>query len=143
MNSFSRTLGIDLGTKRIGLAVSDPFGDFAIGLDTLTHRDDETTLVALHTLCQEKNVAHIALGLPKHMNGDEGEMAEKVKAFGTLLAEKTALPIHYIDERLTSKLAENLMIEAGISPSKNKGKIDQGAAIQILQTYLDQQKFKP
>ena len=131
-----RILALDYGKKRIGVAVSDPFGNFAVGLDTLeTH--SKTLLETLGKLCQEYTVTTIVLGLPKHMKGHEGIEAEAVREFGALLSDTLRVSVIYLDERLTSVIAQQELREQGVQGSRNKGLIDQAAACRILQDYLN------
>ena len=135
-----RILAIDYGTKRIGLAVSDPFGNFAVGLDTIQtnpHHDPVPLIVAV---CKDYAVARLVMGLPLHMKGTEGESAEAARALGERLVGELNVPIDYFDERLTSKIAEATLREGGVQPSRRRaeGLVDQAAAVQILQDYLRQ-----
>lgn len=130
-----RVLGIDPGSKRIGLAISDPLGNFAIGLDTIAAANNPVEIIA--SLCSEKDIRQIVVGHPLHMSGDVGDKATQAQDFAKLLQEKTQLPVELLDERLTSVLAHQTLQAQGISPSKNKEKVDQAAAVHLLQNYLD------
>jgi putative Holliday junction resolvase len=134
-------LAIDYGKKRIGLAYCDDSQTFVFGLPTLeqpTGKDKLTlSLQALCTLITTKNIVGIVLGLPRNMDGSAGFMAETIEAFAAQLREAVpAIPIFLLDERLTSKIAEQQLRSQGITPSRNKGMIDQQAAKQLLEDYL-------
>jgi len=137
---MKRLMALDYGKKRIGVAVSDPLGNFAVGLDTIALSSRQNAITELREVCMQYNVEKIILGLPKHMDGREGTEAEAVRAFGDLLSEALNLPVDYLDERLTSVLAQQTLREQGIQGSRNKGLIDQAAACRILQDYLDRKK---
>ena len=134
-------LAIDYGKKRIGLAYCDASQTFVFGLPTLEQQTGSTKqaqlLTAFATIIAEKQIGGVVLGLPVNMDGTLGFMAETVEAFYTLL--QTAhpnLPIYLLDERLTSKIAQQELRRQGIVPSRNKGLIDQQAAKQSLEDYL-------
>ncbi len=134
-----RVLAIDPGKKRIGLAVSDPFGHFAIGLDTLQTHARHDPVPAIAEVCRQYGVARLVIGLPLHLKGTEGEAAMAARALGEQLQSALGLPVDYFDERLTSKMAEATLREQGIQPSRHRqaGLIDQASAVRILQDYLD------
>jgi putative Holliday junction resolvase len=134
----SRILAIDPGQKRIGLAVSDPFGNFAVGLETLSNYEGKDLLPELSALCQQYNVQKLLIGLPLHMSGEEGIGARQARALAETLSTGLNLPAELMDERLTSKLAEQSLREMGIQSSRHrkKGIIDQAAAIRLLQDHL-------
>lgn len=135
-----RILAIDLGRKRVGLAISDPLGSFALGLETL-QRTQKTDLPAeIGAVCSKKNIGAIVLGLPVNMDGTEGKKAEESRQLAAILEEKLALPVMLIDERLTSKLAEQQLIAEGFKPSRDKGKVDQRSAEIILNDFFKQQQ---
>ena len=145
LNSVSdpkRILGLDYGKKRIGVAVSDPLGNFAVGLETIPLSSKENAVEAIGKICAQYSIETAVLGLPRHMDGREGTEAEAVRAFGTQLAEALGLTVDYLDERLTSVLAQQTLREQGIQGSRNKGLIDQAAACRILQDYLDRKNQK-
>lgn len=136
-----RILAIDPGRKRIGLAVSDPFGNFAIGLDTVSNYEGKDLVPELSAICRQYDIARIVLGLPLHMSGEEGASARMARELGEQLAQGLNLPVEWLDERLTSKLAEQTLREQGIQGSRTRkqGLVDQAAAMRILQDYLDRQ----
>ncbi|MBT3194218.1 MAG: Holliday junction resolvase RuvX [Verrucomicrobia bacterium] len=137
-----RTLGIDYGEKRVGVAISDPLGSIALGLCTLHIKGLKDAIAKVCEVCREKGVETIVVGLPLNMNGSAGPMAEKVEAFAARLGERTGLPIVMSDERLSSAMAERTLLEADMSRGKRKGVIDKMAAQVILQGHLDREGFE-
>lgn len=134
-------LGIDYGLKRIGLAVSDPMNLFAHPVETLRRDPEEILLRELKKTIQKREVTEIVVGLPIHMNGSKGEKAEEVLHFVEWLKERVNLPIVTWDERLTSRQAESLMLEADLSRKRRRLFSDRLAAQILLQSYLD--RFPP
>ncbi len=135
-----RALGLDLGTKTIGLSVSDELGITAQGLTTLERRGPRKDLEALAERVTEFTIDRFVIGLPLNMDGSEGPRAEFTRKFGTTLEEATKLPVIYWDERLTSVAAHRALSEVGASRKKRKEVIDQVAAVLILQGWLDSQR---
>ena len=142
-----RVLGLDFGEKTIGVAVSDPFGWTAQGLEII-RRKEENNLVAsmarIKELCAEYGAELIVLGFPKNMNNTEGPRVEKTKQFKKRLEKELKLPLELWDERLSTMGAERTLLEADISRAKRKKVIDKQAAVFILQGWLDcnAHKFK-
>jgi len=137
-----RILGLDVGTKTVGVAVSDPFGWTAQGLEIIqiSEAKEEFGMERLGELIEEYNVQKVVVGLPKHMDGTLGERAEASIRYGDLVIETFDLPVDYADERLTTAQANRMMIEEGdVSRKKRKKVIDKVAAVMILQNYLDRQ----
>lgn len=135
-----RILGLDYGTKTTGVAVSDPTGMIAQGIEIIRRTDElniKPTLNRILELCVEYKVEKIVLGMPKNMNNTIGERGEKTQAFKQKLENKTKLPVILWDERLSTVAAENILLEADLSRQKRKQVIDKMAAIIILQNYLD------
>lgn len=133
-----RYLGLDLGTKTLGVAVSDKTGLIATSLTILRHDNNYDFLIEkLKKIIIEKEIETIVLGLPKNMNNTIGERGEMVLSFKEKLEESTNLPVILEDERLTTKVAENILISADVSRKKRKKVIDKMAANVILQSYLD------
>jgi putative Holliday junction resolvase len=135
-----RIMGLDYGTKTIGVAISDPLMFTAQGIETIKRKDENKqrrTLARIEELIIEYGVAEIVLGMPYNMNGTLGERAEKTLAFKEELVRRSGLPVTLWDERLTTYEAESSMIEAGIRREKRKEYIDMIAAILILQDYLN------
>lgn len=134
---MERILGLDVGDKYIGVAISDILGVTAQGLTTIKRESNVKTFEAIEKMINEHNINKIVVGLPKNMNGSIGPQGEKVQKFANKLKNKFKIDIIYIDERLTTVAAENLLIEANVSREKRKQVIDKVAASYILQTYLD------
>lgn len=133
-----RYLGLDLGTKTLGVAVSDKTGLIATSFTILRHDNNFDYLIEeLKKVIKEKEIETIVLGLPKNMNNTIGERGEMVISFKEKLEESTNLPVILEDERLTTKVAENILITADVSRKKRKKVIDKMAANVILQSYLD------
>ena len=133
-----RILGLDFGSKTVGVAVSDGLLLTAQGVETIERKDENKlrkTCARIEELIAEYEITEIVLGLPKNMNNTEGERVEKTKAFGEMLERRTGLPVHYWDERLTTVAAEQILIESGV-------RLDKVAAGLILQGYLDCLKTK-
>lgn len=141
---MSRVLGIDYGERRVGVAVSDPTGTIATPLDTLTRRRGKRAPVAaVVRLAQEHEVSAVVMGLPLTLEGDESDWTREVRSFGEAVGERAGLPVHFIDERLTSVRAERV-VRGGLglkrTQREEKGRVDQTAALLILQGWLDRQK---
>lgn len=136
-----RILGLDFGSKTVGVAVSDPFGWTAQGV-TIIRRKSESklrqTYAQIEAIIAEYGVTKIILGYPVMLSGDEGERVEKTKAFMADLERRTGLPVTLRDERLTTVAANETMEEAGIPKSQWKEYVDMIAAQFILQGYLDE-----
>jgi len=140
MSDYKRFLGLDVGTKRIGVAVSDPLAITAQPLKVVFRTPEIKAIEEIKKICNENNVEIIVAGLPKNMDGTLGFQAEDVTEFAEKLKNSTGLNVEFIDERLTSKSAERFLIEQNKKPSKNKGLIDITSAILILQQYLDKRR---
>lgn len=134
---MARVLGLDVGDKTIGVAVSDELGWTAQGLETIRRESKEKDLARLNEWIAKYQVGEIVVGLPKNMNGTIGPRAEMCQSFARFLAERTSLPVHMWDERLTTMAAEKMLISADVSRKKRKTVIDKMAATLILQGYLD------
>lgn len=132
-----RILGLDVGDRTIGVAVSDPLGFTAQGITTIRRKSEEHDIEKIIEFCKEYQVETIISGLPKNMNGTIGEQAEKVQRFCAALSEHTDIEIKFWDERLTTMAAHRVMLEADMSRKKRKGLVDKIAATYILQGYLD------
>ena len=140
-----RILGLDFGSKTVGVAVSDGLLLTAQGVETIERKDENKlrkTCARIEELIAEYEITEIVLGLPKNMNNTEGERVEKTKAFGEMLERRTGLPVHYWDERLTTVAAEQILMESGVRRENRKTVIDKVAAGLILQGYLDCLKTK-
>ncbi len=132
-----RILGLDYGRKRLGVAVSDPLRITAQALPTISVKTWSQVLSEINSIAQNYSVTQIIVGMPLHLKGIKGTIAKEVDKFVTELEALTRIPVKTWDERWTSVLAEQAIVEMGKSPSRNKGKIDQIAAQLILQSYLD------
>ena len=130
-----RVLGIDYGTKRHGLSVSDPLGYTAQPAGLVTRRGTDPGLAEITAVIEEKEVESIVLGLPLNMDGSPGDHHDEVLEFRALLEERFGLPVETIDERLTTVQAERAL--EGLSRKKRKARVDQMAAQLILQAWLD------
>lgn len=134
-------LGLDLGTKTLGLAISDPMGMIASSYKILRHNEDYDNLISLlKEEVEEKKVEAFVLGFPKNMNNTVGERGEIALCFQKKLEEEFSLPVYMQDERLTTRQAENLLISNDTSRKKRKKVIDSLAATIILQSYLDRKE---
>ena len=138
MKEDARILGIDYGERRIGVAISDPFGWTARGVETIYWKGDlDGPVERINHLAKEYGVNRIVVGFPINMNGTVGPRGEKTLEFICHMAEKTDREIIKWDERLSTVAANRTMHEMGIKTSKKKGMVDQIAAVHILQGYLD------
>ena len=135
-----RYLGLDIGDKRIGVAISDPEKILASPLTTISRNDDAVAIEAILELINERQVQRIVVGLPYSLNGSVGKQANKVISFVEMLSTYTPVDIETCDERLSTVAAEHLLVEAGISRDKRKLQRDAAAAALILQRYLDSLK---
>ena len=134
---MTRYLGIDFGTRRIGVAVSDELGITAQPLPSLEPSSEEEAIRDIRGFIEQYGVLEVVVGLPKNMNGSIGPAAEAALAFARQLEEGGTTKVTMWDERLTSRAAERLLIEADMSRAKRKRRVDQVAAVLILQGFLD------
>lgn len=132
-----RVLGLDVGSRRIGIAVSDPLGITAQGLETLQRRNKRTDLAALEKVIREYKVKEIVVGLPLRMSGAEGIQSDKMQLFAEELRKCFRLPVHLWDERLTSAEANRLLRETELSIEKRGKAVDRMAAVLILQGWME------
>jgi putative holliday junction resolvase len=132
-----RIIGLDVGTKRIGVAMSDELFMTAQGLDTIWRKDPKSDLGVIAGIISSNNVGEVIVGLPLNMNGTYSAQTNEVIAFIDELSKVTSVPITKWDERLTSMQAERVLLEADISRAKRKKVTDKLAAQIILQSYLD------
>ncbi len=133
-------LGLDVGRKRIGVAGCDGTGLIATGLTTIERRSFQDDVAAIRTIVADRQVEVLVIGLPFTMSGELGFQAKQVQKFATRLAQALQLPIEYVDERLTSFQAEQLLHAENRSPSRHKALIDRKAAAIILQQWLDEKR---
>lgn len=136
MPSPGRILAIDYGSRRMGLAVSDPLGITAQGLETLQRKNKRSDFARLEKLIREYQVQEIVLGNPLRMSGEAGAQSEKVAGFAEELRRRFELPVHLWDERLTSAEANRILRETDLSIQKRAQAVDRIAATLILQAFL-------
>jgi putative Holliday junction resolvase len=132
-----KILALDLGRRRIGIAVSDDLGITAQGLPTLQRKNIRTDLAELSRLVRERSVDLILIGEPLHMSGDAGVQAENARHFAEQVSRQTGKPVKLWDERLTTVEASRVLRESGISIEKRARAVDQLSAVILLQSYLD------
>ncbi len=137
-----RVLAVDYGERRVGLALSDPAGLIAQGLETIQTPGTGETVASIVDIVEEQEVREIILGLPVHMDGTAGEMAGKVEALADQLRKRVACEVRTWDERLTSVSARRAMHEMGSTARGDKGSLDRIAATLLLQNYLDFRRGK-
>ena len=135
-NPPGRVLGLDVGSRRIGLAVSDPLGITAQGLDTLERRNNRYDFQYLRDVVRKYEVKEIVVGLPLRMSGEEGIQADRMHGFAEELRKRFGLPVHLWDERLTSAEANRLLRETDLSIEKRGKAVDRMAAVLILQGWM-------
>ena len=133
----TRIIGVDFGDARVGVAVSDPLGITAQGLDTLNEKNMESAAEHLRNLASELGAAKFVVGFPKNMNGTIGERGKRTQEFAKLLEEKSGLPVILWDERLSSAAAHGVLAQSGVSGKKRTGAVDKIAATMILQSYME------
>lgn len=138
--SDGRVLGLDIGSKRIGVAVSDELGLLASPVAMVPR--DRNDRAAFRTLIDEWKPARLVAGLPTGLSGREGPQAAETRAYAEALASDLGLPLDYWDERLSSAVAERSLIEAGVRRERRKERIDAMAAAVMLQGYLDRKRFR-
>lgn len=135
-----RILGLDYGSKTVGVAVCDPLGITAQGVETITRREENKlrrTLARIETLIAEYQIESIVLGYPKNMDDSIGERAVKTEEFRDMLVRRCGLPVVLWDERLTTMEANDILMESGVPRQERKKVIDKVAAVLILQSYLN------
>lgn len=136
-NPRRRVLGMDVGARRIGLAVSDALGITAQGIETLERRNKRTDFGILERVIKRYEVGEIVVGYPLRMSGNTGTQSEKMAAFADELRRRFALPVHLWDERLTTAEAHRILDETEMSTRRRGEVIDQMAAVLILQSFLE------
>jgi putative holliday junction resolvase len=132
-----RVLGLDVGSRRIGLAVSDPLGLTAQGLETLQRQNKRLDFEKLQKVIGEYQISEIVVGYPLRMSGEEGIQAERMQLFAEELRQRFKLPVHLWDERLTSTQANRLLRETDMSIRRRGQVVDQMAAVLILQNWME------
>ncbi len=135
-----RAMGLDVGTKTIGVALSDPLYMIAQSYTTIQRKKLRDDLLELKTIIEEKEIKEIIVGLPKHMNNDFGVSAQRAKSFGQELKKVFDLDVIYQDERMTTISADRVLMETGVRRENRKKHVDAVAATFILQSWLDRAK---
>ena len=135
-----RVLGLDVGARRIGVAISDPTGLLTTPIPAINRRNIKWDLQNVLSLTDKYEVAAIVVGIPISLNGRSNQQAEVVKEFCHSLEAVSSVPVYLEDERFSTKEAERLLREAGHSPSRERGLVDSASAAVILQSYLDSRK---
>jgi putative holliday junction resolvase len=135
-----RVLAVDSGTKRVGLALSDPTGTIAQPLTTIEAEPRGTLAARLADLAREKDVSKIVVGLPRRMDGSLGPEAKAARRLATELRGTSGLPVELVDERLTTAAAEKALLEEGVRREKRRASIDRVAAALLLQAHLDRKR---
>ncbi len=138
-----RAFGLDVGTKTVGVALSDPLGITAQTLTTLRRTGLRSDLAALRRLAEDHQVTHAVVGLPLNMDGTEGASAARSRAFGEALAKALDIPVEYWDERLSTVAANRALRESTLSQQRRKAVVDQVAAAFILQGWLEARRPTP
>ena len=138
----ARVLGLDVGSKRIGVAVSDPLGITAQGLETIRRKNKRTDFEALAGIIRQYSVSEIVVGYPLRLSGVEGVQSEKMHHFAEDLRKHFAVPVHLWDERLTSSQANRVLREAELSIKKRAGAVDRMAAVLILQNWMEAREVR-
>ncbi len=134
---YRRVLALDVGEKRIGVALSDEAGQFAMPLTTVQAQPLARALAQISALVLEHGIELIVIGWPLTLSGEVGVQAHTTQAFATQLQSHVSVPLTMFDERLTSTVAKQILREMGVKPEKRKQRIDEIAAMVILQDYLD------
>lgn len=144
MAERERIMGLDYGSKTVGVAVSDERGIIAQGLETITRKEENKlrrTLARIAELTAEYGIGRIVLGYPKNMNNTSGDRVKKTEEFAAMVERRTGLPVVFWDERLSTVSAERVLMESGVRRENRKAVVDKIAAAIILQNYLDWQSM--
>ncbi len=131
-------MGLDLGTRKIGVAVSDPLGISVRPLTTIVVKSQDDAIDSIVDLISEFEVALIVAGRPQHMDGETAEVFEKLEPIGQAVSHRSGVPLQWTEERLSTREAERVMVEAGLTPSERRQRRDEFAAALILQWYLNE-----
>ncbi len=143
VSAEERILALDVGSKTIGLAVSDPLGITAQGLSTIRRKNRRTDFALLDKVVEQYKVKQLVVGYPLRMTGATGTQSEKMTAFAEQLRERYKLPVHLWDERLTTAEAQRVLRESEMSTKRRGQVVDQLAAVLILQSFMESRKFHP
>lgn len=143
MSDKPRLIGLDIGDRRIGIAIADPLGITAAGLETIERQNSKVDVEKVKELAERHGATQIVVGLPLNMDGTSGEQADKVRSFASKLARATGLPIVYEDERLSTVSAIRTLTVQGVDTGKNRDIVDRQAAAIILQKFLDRRTPPP
>jgi putative Holliday junction resolvase len=134
-----KVVALDVGTKTIGVAATDPLGMLASPLVTIARQGVKKDVAKLRVLFDERDADAVVVGLPYELDGTEARSAKLARQIGDEVAETTGLPVHYVDERFSSVEAERRLIESGMNKKKRKGMVDQMAAVIILESWMRMQ----
>ncbi|MEW5933008.1 MAG: Holliday junction resolvase RuvX [Bacillota bacterium] len=137
---MGRTMALDVGSKTIGVAVSDPLGWTGQGVAVIRRKNRESDLAEVLRLVREWDVTELVVGLPLSLDGSRGPQAQQAETFARRLAEASGLPVRLQDERLTTRQAERVLVDADVSRRRRRQVIDKAAAVLILQSYLDSRR---
>ena len=137
-----RVLAVDWGERRVGVALSDPSGMLATGLPTLTVTGRDDAVRQIVALARAREAERVVVGLPLLLSGERGEAAERATAFAEALGVASGLPVELLDERMTSALSTRRLHEAGVRGARVKARVDQGAAVALLETWLQRQRVR-
>ena len=135
-----RILGLDIGERRIGLAISDPSGMLATPKGFIRRSRPETDIAKISEIAEQEGAQHIVAGMPLSLSGKMGPQAKRVDAFVEALRQQSSIPVDVWDERYSTVDAEHLLRQAGRKPSRERGRVDAAAAAIILQGYLDSKR---
>ena len=138
-----RILALDIGERRIGVALSDPSGLLATPLTTIHRRHHTADVDEVLRLVDEHDAERVVVGLPLELSGRRGTQAGRVSAFVRAMAERTQVPVETVDERYSTVQAQRQLRESGVKPSRDRARVDAAAAAIILQSYLDSQRGSP
>lgn len=138
-----RILAVDLGSARTGIAVSDANQVLASPLCVVAEKNKDVLMQKIHEICKKEKIGKIIVGLPRNMDGSEGESAQNCRSFASDLSDVTNLPVSMVDERCTTITAHNFLNETNVRGKKRKNVVDAVAASVILQNYLDFSQQKP
>ena len=140
MTGVGRALGIDYGTKRVGVAVSDALGIAASAVEVIEQPDPVKAAARVAAIAKDKDAKVLVFGVPVNMDGSEHASLPKVRAFAEACARATGLPVEFVDERLTTRQAERHLWQAGLAQKGRKARVDMVAASLLLQAWLDSRK---